>query len=240
MGEDKSISNQEIYQILLKLSSTCEHIQKQNEDIRSEVQECRETFSKEIEELKAENKKLREEVENLNRKVNAVERKLKTFNVIFYGLKEEEGEFKNAQFLLEIINNKLNTPCKSKDIRDYYRIRSKDSEQNNPLIVGFIHYKLVTSILENSSKLKGSGIFVSKDYIQEDYQKRKYLYSKLREAKHNRKEARIKNNTLIIDGVEFTYEDLVEKEQHISQSDIEVIERKEASQKRKKTAIYHH
>ncbi|CAH1107928.1 unnamed protein product [Psylliodes chrysocephalus] len=94
------------------------------------------------------------------------------------------------------------------DIRDLYGIGKKESEKTRPIIIEFIHYKLLLGILENVSNLKGTGRSFSRDYTKEEYKNRKVLYKYLKKARYSNCEARIKRNQLCIQNNTYIVTDL--------------------------------
>ncbi|KAG5861462.1 hypothetical protein JTB14_010748 [Gonioctena quinquepunctata] len=125
-------------------------------------------------------------------------------------MQEEEDEVRDIENFIDIINYRCGVEFKFHDLRDWYRIG--ESRQNTgrprPIVVELIFYKQRESILEKASKLKGSGIYISKDYIREDYNSRKILFTHLKTARNSDPEAKIWKNKLIVHGTSYTAEQL--------------------------------
>ncbi|KAG5884294.1 hypothetical protein JTB14_001361 [Gonioctena quinquepunctata] len=89
-----------------------------------------------------------------------------------------EDEVRDIENFIDIINNRCGVEFKFHDLKDWYRIG--ESRQNTgrprPIVVELIFYEQRESILEKASKLKGSGVYISKDYIREDYAGKSYLH----------------------------------------------------------------
>ncbi|CAG9820016.1 unnamed protein product [Phaedon cochleariae] len=218
--EEKDISNKDLFNLIKTVISSNNEIKKQNDEIKNEIHNIRADLNDEIEELKKENVVLKESVKVLEERLLVNERKHKKFNLIIYGMKEEEDELRDIECFLDIINNKCKVECKFHDLRDWYRIGSKnqESEKPRPIVVELLYYKQKESILEKASNLKGSGIYISKDFIKEDYISRKILYSNLKIARTNDPEAKITKNKLIVNGTSYTAEELEDYSSEISKN----------------------
>lgn len=218
--DKENVSNIDLYNLLLEVKKKNEELQIQNnntkEEIKQEIRSTKIEIFQELANLKQENNELKKENQILKYRLLNCERKLKKFNLIFYGLQEEEEELVGIQNILDLINQKLNIDCNFSDIRDIYRIGQKTADKNRPTVVEFINYKLRTEILANSKKLKGTGIFITNDYTPEDYEKHKILIAHLKTARSNNHHAVIKNNVLIINGDKYTCEDLENNEYILS------------------------
>lgn len=218
--DKENVSNIDLYNLLLEVKKKNEELQIQNnntkEEIKQEIRSTKIEIFQELANVKEENNELKKENQILKYRLLNCERKLKKFNLIFYGLQEEEEELVGIQNILDLINQKLNIDCNFSDIRDIYRIGQKTADKNRPTVVEFINYKLRTDILANSKKLKGTGIFITNDYTPEDYEKHKILIAHLKTARSNNHHAVIKNNVLIINGDKYTCEDLENNEYILS------------------------
>ncbi|KAG5884992.1 hypothetical protein JTB14_031229 [Gonioctena quinquepunctata] len=117
-------------------------------------------------------------------------------------MQEEEDEVRDIENFIDIINNRCGVEFKFHDLRDWYRIG--ESRQNTgrprPIVVELIFYKQRV-YSRKASKLKGSGIYISKDYIREDYNSRKILFTHLKTARNSDPEAKIWKNKLIVHGL---------------------------------------
>ncbi|KAJ8949944.1 hypothetical protein NQ317_011059 [Molorchus minor] len=84
----------------------------------------------------------------------------------------------------------------------------KSSNEKRPVVLQILSYTAKLDILKNRAKLKGTGIFVNEDLIKEDRENRQILVKKLKEARTNNKEARIKGKNIIIDGISYNSKQL--------------------------------
>nr|CAI5830427.1 unnamed protein product [Callosobruchus analis] len=191
----------------------------QNKELREELKETKNQITTQITELKKEfteqyqqlvqaNEKLREDNDRLKEKINTIERRLKKFSFVVYGLEEEGNQTDDIQSILKILNETLNITCNFGDFRDFYRIGIRTGESIRPVVVETVSYSLKTAIIANAKHLKGTGIFVTQDYTEADYNKRKILVTRLKEARKSKLNAKIKNNKLIINNVEYSIESL--------------------------------
>lgn len=177
--------------------------------LKYEIKELKDV-NKKIQIIENKNLELEEQNRKLTNKINIAERKLKKYNLVFYGIKGDDSDIE-AQ-IISILNEKLEVICTGDNIRDIYRIGKTENENIRPVVVEFVNYKLKRNILLNASKLKGSEIYVSNDYTTEEYEKRKLLNKHLKLARQKNLNAKIKKNALIVNGEEYMYEDLKDKE----------------------------
>lgn len=201
----ENISNKDIFVLL-------QEIIKQNKESRDaitlEIQKLKEDVAQDIKLLRQENQILKAENEQLEKRVLEAERKSKKFNLIFYGLEEQHNEISDIQKLLHVVNENLQIDCKYTDLRDIYRLGKPSENKTRPVAIEVFNYALKTDILKNTKKLKGSGIYISHDYIKEDYEERKILYSNFKEAKKNGFEAKIQKGALIMRNKTYSVEEL--------------------------------
>lgn len=199
-------SNKQIFELLLTVSKKNDEIK---EELKAEYQKHYEIFSKEINEIKVENEKLKNENIQLKARLQAVERKTRKYNLIFYNVKETEHRIDDTTAILKIISTQLKLECNYSDIRDSYRLGKVLEGRHRPIVIELVNCQLKHEILENAYKLKGSGVGVARDYIPEDYSRNKVLRKHLKLAKDNNFTAYIKSNNLFVNGEKFTYENLV-------------------------------
>nr|CAH7742022.1 unnamed protein product [Callosobruchus chinensis] len=163
----------------------------------------------ELEKVNSKYKDIGEENIALRNKVQNLEHKLKKYNIVIHGVSEAE-ETAITQ-TVEFINNQLKAKVHENIIRDAYRIGKKQEGllKFSPLVVEFLNYTTKQSILMSAKKLpRGCCFYITNDYTQEEYNKRKVLYSHLRKAREHHKSAYIKNNILYVNGGQYSYEDL--------------------------------
>lgn len=201
-----SITPEVIYNLLKKVSDTVDETKEEIRVLRAETRT-------EIEYLKETNRKLESEISNLKTKLNSLERKHKKYNIIIYGLKEEN---KDEQEVLKIFNEILEIDCKEENIRDIYRIGNPANRNRKPIVVEFLRQSLKKEVLsklkDKSENLKKLGVAIALDQTAEDYSKNKYLYTHFKAARDEGNTAKIRNFNLIVNGRTYSINDLKAKE----------------------------
>ncbi|CAH1111641.1 unnamed protein product [Psylliodes chrysocephalus] len=208
--ENNDVTNKDLYKLIQSVLDVNETIKKQNNELKEEISDLKKTLNQEIVDIKNTNIKLQDEVNTLQSHVLNLKRKIKKYNIIVYGLREEvDDEVTGIQKFIELINSKCEVDTKFHDIRDFYRIGKKNEDQDKPrpLLIEFIYQKQLSAIFENSSALKGSGVIISRDYTQEDYKNRKVLYNCLKKLRENKVIGKIRSNKLVINGTSYSKED---------------------------------
>lgn len=207
---ETSKTNDDLYAMLKHLVETNKQIVKSNEEIKKEVKEIKTELREEITILKRKNLKLETEIKTLKNQAESLERANKRYNLIIYGIKEEEKNLLNS--VLQIFNELLGLQCTRDHFRDIRRIGKPVVNKNRPIIIEVISFSLKSEILgkakENFKSLRGKNVSISLDYIKTDYEKRKFMYGHLKEAKEKKQNVQLKNNILIVNGEEYTYEQL--------------------------------
>nr|CAI5820568.1 unnamed protein product [Callosobruchus analis]CAI5830314.1 unnamed protein product [Callosobruchus analis]CAI5856516.1 unnamed protein product [Callosobruchus analis] len=187
-----------------------------NEDIfklmKTEIEQLNKNVSQikiEIEKVNLKYKDIAEENITLKNKLQNLEQKLKKYNIVIYGVTETEETAVSQT--VNFINNQLKVKVGEEKIRDAYRIGRKQEGQLKvrPLVVEFLNYSTKQSVIISAKKLpRGCGFYITNDYTQEEYNKRKVLYTHLRKAREAHNSAYIKNNILYVNGGQYSYDDL--------------------------------
>lgn len=209
MGEESKV-----LQLLKEINCDISLIKAQNQDIvnqvtevKNELKNLKTEFATELNYLREENKHLIEENKQLIGRLNNIERKTKKFNIVIYGLNEKQPE-NTLEEVFDLIQNKFSLHPSKTEIRDAFRLGHYEENKTRPILVEFVTNSLRTAIFEKSPSLKGTGIAVSADYIQEDYLKRKFLTSQLKIVRAQGRTAQLKGHKLIIDNIPYTYEEI--------------------------------
>lgn len=218
--ENDEIAIKDLYNLMK--DSSKQNVILHNE-LKQEINNIREEIFHKIQILEQENLQLKDENKNLNSRLSFLEKQQKKYNIVLYGLQENNEDLLNA--VLKIFNNHLNINCQENAIRDLHRIgREKSEKTPRPIVIEFLSYRLKNEILNNAKKLKSTGIYLAKDYIQEEYQARKFLAEQLKIARKEHPESNIKNNTLVVNAQKYTIELLkensIDKILHIGQSEL--------------------
>nr|CAI5827342.1 unnamed protein product [Callosobruchus analis] len=205
------VTNKDLYalmqQVLNKNIEIEQQLKHNQEVIYAEIQNIKDEFEKISSDLKSENVNLKKEVVELKNKINVVERRSKKYNIVTYGLKEENN-LKDIEYLLHVFNEKLEVKCGFDDFRDFFRIGVNKGATPRPFVVETLNYPLKAAILENSKKLKGTGISITQDYTKSDYEDQKVLVSHLKQARSFGIPASLKKQKLHIENKILTAEDL--------------------------------
>lgn len=198
------VTNEDIFKLLNDVANS-------NNEIKEEIKDLKNKSNIEIENLKTKNTELETEIQLLKSKLQTLEKKQKKFNIIIYGLEETTTQVNKE--VIRIINVLLKLKCDIGSFRDIHRIGSKDEVKNRPVLIETVNYQLKTDILKSAKSehkiLKEKGIYFSQDYTSKDYEQRKFLYAQFKLAKEKNYDARIKNNILIVNGDEYSYEQLI-------------------------------
>lgn len=191
-----TISNKELLDILsTKLDLKFEEL---NRKIDTNIEE----LNQKLVEANLKITELKEENSTLKQKVNVLEKKIKSNNVVIFGLNDIKEE-KLLEDTVTHISNLLNVNITDTDIGNIYRPKSQHT--HSPIVVQFTTYRKKYEIFQNINKLKGTGIFIRHDMTQEEREINSFLREKLKEATSKNHKARIKGKNLIIDGKEIDY-----------------------------------
>ncbi|CAG4936629.1 unnamed protein product [Colias eurytheme] len=167
-------------------------MEKQTDNIISQMENKLLPITSEIAQLKLENNKLKEDIaiiENYKRKNN----------IIIYGLHEIE---KSSSDLLEKITLKiredLHVQLEQRDINYIHRIGKKDENKSKvrPILLSLVNSWKKNEIMSKKKNLKD--LYLSEDYSKDVLAKRKELLNQLKEERKKGKFAYIKNNKLIV------------------------------------------
>lgn len=192
-----NVTNGDLYKIL--------------KDIKFEIKSIREDFASETNKIKEKNEKLEHELDILKSELEGIRRDLKKNNIILYGLKEDENI---DDEVLNIIQNVLKVDCTRTDILNIQRIGKRVSEESRPVRVELFNHQLKHKIFANIKtcveELKQHKISLSYDYTKEELVKRKVIVQYLKEARKRKHKAIIRGDNLIVNGDEYSYEDLIE------------------------------
>ncbi|CAG9821195.1 unnamed protein product [Phaedon cochleariae] len=186
-----------------------------NNDLKSEIKDLRNKISSEVDTLKNQIKFLEVENVQVKSKVLGLERKIKKYNFIVYGIEESERD-NYCEKIIDVMISILGIDCSKSDFRDLYRIGKPQEKKQRPIVCEVVNYSLKQTVLVNAKKhfseLKKLKIFFGQDYPEQEYKERKFMNEKRKEALANNLTAVFKNNNLIVNGKSFTYEELKQEE----------------------------
>lgn len=160
-----------------------------------------------IENLDTENKSLKKQLNDLEKKLSKTSMEPTTakgttdYKVVIYGLHEYQFETEHelhdriAYALQDILNIGL-----SGFIEGTTRLGKRGARR--PVLVELLSKNMTKYILENRRYFKNTGLVVSEHLDDKDLQKRNTQRKALLKARQNGHHAVIRNNTLIIDGIQ--------------------------------------
>lgn len=158
------ITNEDIFKLLRNIQE--ENLQLK-QTLLEEIKSLKDESSNKVQVLENKYIDLKADNEYLKKKLIVIERRLKKYNLVFYGIRENDNKTLISD-VLKIINEKLNIKCASQDLRDIYRIGKNLNDKPRPVIIEVVNYKLKIYVLINSKKLKGTSIYI---YQMITYQK---------------------------------------------------------------------
>lgn len=164
----------------------------------SKVDKQLSSLERKIELLESENKELKHQV-------HLTQRFLKKKNLIIYGVPERNSE-NLVESVIDLIKEKLEINLRIEDISECFRL-GKIINKDRPILIGLVSSLKRTELLKNKTKLKGTNIFINEDLVAADRENKKFLVEKLKEARAQNREAKLKGNKLIVDGVSYTSEE---------------------------------
>lgn len=185
-----------------------EFIKSENEKTKQDINNTFQTeTNKIISCIEQQNKKietLEKNYKSLENKYLVLERQIRKNNIIIFGLAPTEQE-NLATFVLEELNNLLQTTLSESDLNNIYVLKTQNG---TPIKLEFTSYLKKQQIFQNLSKLKGTKISIVHDQCYEDRVKTKVLTRHLKEARSKSYLAKIKGQKLIINGVAYEAEEL--------------------------------
>lgn len=156
-----------------------------------------------LRQLEAENFTLKEKVEKL-------ERRQISNNILIFGLNKERAEI-TLDSLMHDIKSLLDIDLDLHEIKD---IHCLGSQRNCPVKVEFVTKFSKKRIFANCRKLKGTGITIANELTFQQRQEQLVLRRHLNSHKENKEvKTYIRGNKLIIDQQEFSVEQLLEIEE---------------------------
>lgn len=209
MANDDDIK--ELLKSLLASNNEIKEEIKQNRiALSTEIRELKEDLHTEIRELKGEIQVLEKEVSGLKERLRRVEGDAKKYKLMIYGLEEEEkGDLlQDIGNCIELFTQKLGLDCRFTDLRNVYRVGKPIDGHIRPVSIETSSIFLKNDILKHAKKLKGTSIFITPEYTKEDYEERKILRKYLKEAREKKQTAQIRNKKLLVEGREFSVEEL--------------------------------
>ena len=197
MGE---CSNVEVIEELKKF------IREQVGGLRSEIKEY---ITSKLDVLNSNLERFEEENRNLARRVHLLEQRHRKNNLVVFGLEEGSDPVAEA---VTLIRDRLGFDLSDNNINNAVRIGRKDNAgsggKSRPLLIELVTFRCKQAIFKEKSKLKGTGIFISRDQSREEREKARLLTAHLKAARGQGYFAKVRNNQVQIGSESFTVEQL--------------------------------
>lgn len=207
MGSSENITDADIRVLLNTIINQNNDIKKDIEQIKSDIA----TQCQKIDNIGCKVVTLENENKELNKKLIIVERKLKTNNIIIFGI--EENILDLLSFVKKIIIETLEVKITDLEINNIYRIGQKSTNKLRPVKLELVTNLKKQEIFREVSKLKNTGIVFSNDLLPQEREEQKVLRYHLKTAREKQYNAKIVKNKLVINGDTYSYEDLKKQEQ---------------------------
>nr|CAI5869450.1 unnamed protein product [Callosobruchus analis] len=189
----------------------------QNTEISADVKVIKDTVQTQnvaITNLQIKVETLEKENEKLKQKLEVTERTIKENNLIIFGL-PENGQENLEQTFKDLASTKLGIPILEGDISAIFRIGKQNGTNPRPVVVKLVRSQTKICILKNAKRLKGTGIFIQKDLTAEQQKEQKILIKHYKIAKERKQNVKILKNRLLINGDEYSAEQLEAGEDEI-------------------------
>lgn len=206
MGDkDKLISNSDIFKLLQSVADS-------NKEIKEDIKTIKEELSSQNQNIIELNKKVESlEIENkeLHKSLEAAKNIIKKNNIVIFGIPDEQDTNIRGE-LHKLFKEQLEVEVFEEDIDNLYRVGAVRTDKPRPVILEFVRNTVKQQIFSNVRKLKGSGISISNDLTPEKRNQQRVLLKHLKAARLKNYNAKILKDKLIVDGITYSYEDLVE------------------------------
>lgn len=198
MGDSEVMTTEQLYGL----------IQRSNEEqtikITTEIRKAVFEVTKRV--IKAE-----EKIEALTKRNISLERRIRKNNIVIFGLSYVGSDL--AEFVIDQFNKLLKIVIKEEEINNIYKIGKKSESQ--PIVIEFVSYFNKLKVLKNTKLLKDTTVSIANDLCPEDREDLKVLVKHLKIAKANNIQAKIRGLRLVINGKEYTVEQLQQIQEEI-------------------------
>lgn len=185
-------------------------IKKNRIEIKNAIEATETRLLLKIEDLRNKNVELERENHNLKKEIELIKRNEKKNAIIIFGL-ENKKEHLEIEKVCDILQSLVDIKIIPSEINNFYTLGKTES---SPLKIDFVSYWKKSLILRNCYKLKNKNISISSDYTPLQREEIKILKKHHALAKlDNQEGCYIKRNTLIVNGITYTIEDLLQKEE---------------------------
>lgn len=180
-------------------------IRKSKEELKNLIIASETRLQLKIEEQNGKILELEEENKFLKNKVEYLERETKKNKVVIFGLQKEPKEI-SGDYLCKEISERVGVKTDQLDISNFYCL---GRNKNCPVKVEFHSIIKKNTILNNTKKLKNTGIAIVQDLTIKQREDRKILRENLQKFRRIGKESYIRKNKLFVDdNKEYSIDDL--------------------------------
>ncbi|CAG9818599.1 unnamed protein product [Phaedon cochleariae] len=187
------ITLQDVYRKLLSIESNTEKTNRTIEQIKVELKEEKDKV-----------KILIESDTQTKGKIVQLDNKNRKNNILVFGLPPTENILENISNLQKILEINL----QHEHINNIYEVGENKDNLRRPVKIELVTFLKKVEILRNTHRLKGTNIYINNDLSVEDRKINKKLRQYLNEARRNNIKATIKQNSLIVDNIKYTLEEL--------------------------------
>lgn len=193
----------------LNTKQIIDEIQRTRSDLKNAIDASEARIQLKIEESYERIRKLEAENSFLKEKVERLERQQISNNIIIFGLNKERNEV-SFDLLRDELKSLLQIEISIDQIKN---ISCLGFQKNCPVKVEFLSSLTKKYLLANCKKLKGTGISIAHDLTVQQRKELVVLKRHLQTHRQNKCNSFIKGNKLVVDGVQYTVDQLLQIEQ---------------------------
>ena len=177
--------------------------------IDERVDKLQEEQKKTFEYLKNENETLKLALEKQKQVIDSMNR---LNNIVFYGMPEPQKEDRKSleEAVLKICTENVKVPLNASDL-NWVRRLGKTGHKARPVLVALVSNSKKWDLLQNSSKLKGTNIFIANDLDDESRERRVFMNKVRKLVREGGKDCKWRKGGLLIDGQYLDFDGLKEK-----------------------------
>ncbi|KAG5874931.1 hypothetical protein JTB14_015757 [Gonioctena quinquepunctata] len=132
---------------------------------------------------------------------------MKKYNIFVHGTIEEKDENVTNKFV-DVCKKHLQIDINKNDLRNIHRIGKPEPGKSRPIIIEFLCMNKKNEVMIDVHKLKSTAIYISHDLCEEDLRNNKLLWDYKKLARSHNIESKIKKGKLIVNGIEYTPEEI--------------------------------
>ena len=218
--EEKSVDIHGMFETIMEKLSKLDSTDTRMKSLEQELKDVKDSITfvhAEVEDIKKKTEQLKKsegetekKIENLeqlnstlnNRVIDLQTRSMRD-NLIFYNIKESDGE-DTTEIIKDIMENTLGIEnAKSIKIARSHRMGKKQAKttiKQRTIVAKFNYFPDKERVLANARKFKGTGMAVSEQFPDEIAKERERLYPEMKKAKQQGKRVKLVRDKLCIDG----------------------------------------